>query len=73
MEDLKQFISTCSDSELNNFSSNIDDKKLKAIATKDDILWHKLNRMADLITKEIRTRVDNTTLEEYKDLLYNNI
>lgn len=73
MEELKEFISACSDSELNCCHVNLSAKRLKATAEKEEVMWHKINNLLSIVEKEIRSRVANTTLEEYKDLFYSNI
>ena len=70
MEDLKTFIKTCSDTELEQVLEKLSAKRLKACAEKQEIAWHKINNLVKVVDEEIRERVNRTTLVEYKDLFY---
>ena len=72
MEDVKMFIKNSSDEELNIFAVNIDTQMCKCVGS-DKIKWRKLYELNELVRAEINLRVKETSLGEWRALLYNNI
>lgn len=72
MEDVRLFIKNSSDEELNIFAVNIDGQMCKCVSS-DKIKWRKLYELNELVRAEINLRVKETSLGEWRALLYNNI
>lgn len=72
MEELKSFLSSVSDAELNDFALNNSVQMCAALDT-DKILWDRLYAVKQLIKEEISVRVKNTSIFDWKELLYKQI